>query len=564
MRTSDPAGARLDGAAAPGHRQLRRAAACQTLETMSAVATCIALAHIAQQALESHTRPGLAALGSLTAAGLLAAAAAWGAARSQAAGHRQIAGSIRRQLVAALLPSGHRAGDVDPATAALATVELADDIADHHAQGLPRKLSAPASMGMVFLVTGVVQWPAAVTLAVASLIIPVNMRLAGLLAKDGADEQAADRTRLAANVLDSFRGLRTLQGIGAVARRRGQLADASNRLNTTTMIVVRRSFLSAAVMDVVITFAIAVDATYIGLSLLGYVRLAGAPHVTLSSGLIALQLCPMYFAPLRARAASYHSRERATAAIPTITALLDASQKPAFEPAEPAAAPAMPVEIVLEDVHLRYPGSARDILAGVDLKVPAGRWTAIAGPSGVGKTSLLAVIAGAREPTSGTVHWATSTTNTHPHLGGCAWIGQQTVILPGSIADNIRVGRPEAPLAAVEYAAQAAGLTEVVARLPHGLDTPLGQGGWGLSAGEARRVAIARAFLRDAALWILDEPTAHLDPAAEAAVIQALRRAAHGRTVIVATHSAALAAAADTVLTVDGGTVRRTREAIRA
>ena len=560
MRTSDPAGAWLEEAAAPGQRQLRLAAVCQTLETICAVAICIVLAHIAQRALSGHARPDLAALGTLAATGLLAAAAARAAAGLQTAGHRRMAGSIRRQLLAALLPSGPRAGNADPATAAFATVELAEDIADHHARAFPLKLSAPASMGVVFLVTAVVQWPAAVILAAASLIIPVNMRLAGLLAKDGADEQVVDSSHLAANVLDSFRGLRTLQGIGAVARRRAQLADASARLNATTMKVVRRAFLSGAVMDVVITFAIAVDATYIGLCLLGYIRPSGTPHVTLLSGLTALQLCPMYFAPLRARAAAYHSRERAVAAVPTITGLLDATEAPALTTPSAFEATPVPVEVVLDEVRLRYPGSDRDLLAGVDLSIPAGRWTAVAGPSGVGKTSLLALIAGARQPTSGNVRWVTEATDMPPHLGGCAWIGQQTVILPGSIAENIRLGRPGATFAAVEYAAQAAGLTDVVARLPHGLHTPLGEGGWGLSAGEARRIAIARAFLRDAALWILDEPTAHLDPAAEAGVIDALEHAASGRTVIIATHSAALAEAAHTLLTIDGGTVRRIRE----
>jgi len=151
-----------------------------------------------------------------------------------------------------------------------------------------------------------------------------------------------------------------------------------------------------------------------------------------------------------------------------------------------------------------------------------------------------------------------------PHLGSCAWIGQQTVILPGSITDNIRIGQPTASRAAVEYAVAAAGLADVVARLPDGLDTELGEGGWGLSAGEARRIAIARAFLRDAELWLLDEPTAHLDHDAEAQVIDALRGATQGRTVIVATHSVALARSADTVLTIADGTVRPAREVIAA
>lgn len=149
-----------------------------------------------------------------------------------------------------------------------------------------------------------------------------------------------------------------------------------------------------------------------------------------------------------------------------------------------------------------------------------------------------------------------------PQLGGCAWIGQQTVILPGSVSDNIRLGRPDANHAEVERAAIAAGLADAIARLPLGLDTELGQGGWGLSTGEARRVAIARAFLRDAGLWLLDEPTAHLDAESEARVIDALNAAAKGRTMIVATHSAALARFADTEFAITGSAVRLVRAGI--
>ena len=188
-------------------------------------------------------------------------------------------------------------------------------------------------------------------------------------------------------------------------------------------------------------------------------------------------------------------------------------------------------------------------------------WTAVVGPSGVGKTTLLSLIAGLRQPTTGTVRWVTPTGAWSPQLGGCAWIGQQTVLLPGSIGDNVRIGRPTASQSEIEQAVAAAGLADVVARLPEGLDTLLGEGGSGVSTGEARRIAIARAFLSDAALWLLDEPTAHLDPDAEAHVIDALHRATQGRTVVVATHSAALARAADTVLSLADGTIHATKEA---
>jgi ATP-binding cassette subfamily C protein CydD len=169
-----------------------------------------------------------------------------------------------------------------------------------------------------------------------------------------------------------------------------------------------------------------------------------------------------------------------------------------------------------------------------------------------------------RQPTTGIVRWITPTGASPPHLGGCTWIGQQTVLLPASISDNIRIGRPAAGRADVQRAVAAAGLADVVARLPDGLDTPLGEGGSGLSTGEARRIAIARAFLSDAGLWVLDEPTAHLDPNAEAQVIDALHNATQGRTVVVATHSALLARSADTVLSVADGAIHATREAIPA
>jgi ATP-binding cassette subfamily C protein CydD len=561
---SEQARSWLDAAAAPGHSRLRLAATCQAVETVSTVVQWAALAWVADGVLAHPSEPVWPALDLLLAGGLLAAAAAWTAARFQSAGRRRISAAIRRRLVAALLPSGQRRGAPDAATAALAAIELTDDVADYHAQVLPQRLSAPVSMAVTFLVTAAVLWPAAVFLLLASLLIPPNMRLAGLFAKEGADERVAASTRLAAVVLDSFRGMRTLRAIGALPSRRDELADAAARLNVTTMAVVRRAFLSGSVLDVVITFSIAADATYIGLSLLGYVRLDAAPHVTLLRGLLALLLCPLYFQPLRARAGAYHAKERALAAVPTIIALLaDAQAVPAVDE-HSGPSPAGPVAVVLDDLTFSFPHSSGPVLQGLNVTVHPGRWTVIAGASGVGKTTLLALIAGVRRPTGGAVHWVTAAGVSPPHLGGCAWIGQQTVLLPGSISDNVRIGRPAASRAEVDRAVVAAGLADVAARLPDGLGTPVGEGGWGLSTGEARRIAIARAFLSDAELWVLDEPTAHLDAAAEARVIDALHAATRGRTVIAATHSAALARSADTVLSLADRTLHAAREASAA
>jgi ATP-binding cassette subfamily C protein CydD len=492
-------------------------------------------------------------LAPLLTAGLLAAAATWSAARWQAAGGRRIAHAMRRRLVAGLLPARERRGEPDPATAAVAIVELTDDVANYHAQTFPQRLSGPVSMAIVLLITAVVQWPAAVILLLASCLIPANMRLAGLFAQEGADERVAASTRLAAIVLDSFRGMRTLRGIGAVARRRRDLADAAAELTTTTMAVVRRAFLSGAVIDVVITFSIAANATYIGLSLLGYVRLDAAPAVTLFRGLLVLLLCPMYFQPLRAMGAAYHSRERALSAVPTISGLLsDLKSAPASGPHVPPA-PAEAVTVVLDDVSFGFPGAAEPVLHDVTLTAHPGSWIAVAGPSGAGKTTLLSLIAGVRTPTRGTVRWLTTTGAAPPRVGGCAWIGQQTVLLPGSLTDtlltaiatllrqqptpavvsavpaddylftgtvasNFRLADPEITEADIRRR-----LAEVA--LDH-LDpqTPVGVGGRTLSGGEQRRLHIVRALATHPDVLLIDEPTTGLDSSTATTVLTAVRR----------------------------------------
>lgn len=543
----------LDMAAAPGRNALRVAAAFQAMETILAIVVWGSLAWIAQRAFTSGARPAWPVLSVLLTSGLLAAAALMAAARFQAEGRRRISTAVRGDLVDRLLPSGRRRAEPDAPTAALAIVELSDDVADYHAQTIPQRLSAPVSMVVVFATTAVVQWPAAVILALSTLAIPLNMRLAGLFAKEGSDERVAASARLGAVVLDSFRGMRTLESIGALTRRRDELAEATAELNATTMTIVRRAFLSGSVMDVVITFSIAVNATYVGLSLLGYVHTVGAPPMTLWRGLLVLLLCPTYFQPVRAMAAAHHVRERAASAVPTIATLLGEGEPEPVTPPPPPPRP--PITVVLRKVSYTYPRSDQAVLHEVDVTIRPNSWTAIVGASGTGKTSLLSLIAGLREPTAGTARWVTPAGAEPPQLGQCAWIGQQTVLLPGSIGDNICIGRRDASRAEVDRAVAAAGLSDVIDALPQGLETPLGEGGVGISTGEARRIAIARAFLRGADLWVLDEPTAHLDAVAETRVVDALHNATEGRTVVVATHSVAVARSADSLLRVSDGTV---------
>ena len=198
-----------------------------------------------------------------------------------------------------------------------------------------------------------------------------------------------------------------------------------------------------------------------------------------------------------------------------------------------------------------YPGRPTPALDGLSLRVEPGQTVALTGPSGAGKSTLLAVLAALVVPTAGSVSVGGVDLAT---LDPASWRAQLAVVpqrphlFADTLAANIVLGRPDADAAAVARAVADAGLGDVVARLPEGLGTVLGEGGAGLSAGERQRVALARAFLRDAPLLLLDEPTAGLDRATEAEVVAAVARLAAGRTVVLATHRSALLPLADVVV----------------
>jgi ATP-binding cassette subfamily C protein CydD len=286
----------------------------------------------------------------------------------------------------------------------------------------------------------------------------------------------------------------------------------------------------------------------------------------------ALLLAPAYFAPLRRFAAAYHQRQEAAAAAEILapltrrstgpeavsSALAVASGTPALA-VSPAGAPvpafagARPApDVALRDVTVRFPGRPSPALRGVSLFVPARGVVGVVGPSGSGKSTLLKVAGGWLAASDGE-----ALTGGHPAGNRRALlIGQHPYLFFGSLADNVSLGRPGISRERISQAIEAAQLSDLAARLPDGLDTILGERGWGISGGEAQRLALARAFASDASLILVDEPTAHLDAATEAALIEPLRRLLGGRTALVATHSDAILEIVDRVITMDGGQIR--------
>ena len=464
-------------------------------------------------------RAGLAVL--FERAGFDAGAAARRRLRSEALGSILAAGPalLRRHHSAAL------------ASVVVDRVEALDGL---FARWIPAALLALGGPALVILAVLWVDPVAAAILAAAGLLVPAGMALAGLGAAVAARRQFTAMTRLQSRFVDRVRGIATIVLAGHAAAEAQALGRAADELRRRTMRVLSVAFLSSAALDCAFAAAIVV------LALRSVAALSAGTLAQPGDALLVLLLVPEFFAPLRGFAAAYQDRSHAGPAAEALAAL----------PPEPPAAPALPVRnvaargvaVAFEDVRFTWDASRGPALDGLSFRVPAGETLILTGPSGAGKSTVLEILLGFIRPDSGrvTLNGADSATlvpAAQARLVG--WIGQRPVLFAGTIRDNIRFARPEASDTAIEEAARFARLDSVAATLPLGLDTAVGDGGYGLSGGQAQRVAIARAFLKDAPLLLLDEPTAHLDPATEAEVLDGLRRLAIGRTVILASHAAA-------------------------
>ncbi|MBV8397611.1 MAG: thiol reductant ABC exporter subunit CydD, partial [Acetobacteraceae bacterium] len=367
---------------------------------------------------------------------------------------------------------------------------------------------------------------AALVLVLTGLLVPLGMALAGIGAASASRRQFMALSRLQVRFLDRVRGIATIVLAGRADDEARALAASATELRRRTMGVLRVVFLSSAVLDVAAAAALVLIALHYGLALLSGALASPAIPV------FVLLLVPGFFAPLRAFAAAYQDRLHALAAAEDLMRL----------PPLPEPAPALPVRTVqaqgvmvaFDHVRLTWDPARGPALNGLTFRVPAGETLVLAGPSGAGKSTVIEILLGFVRPDAGrvTINGADIQDLVPQALSRLtAWIGQRPVLFAGTIRDNIRFARPESSDVEVEAAADAACLGELIAALPLGLDTPVGEGGFGLSGGQAQRVAIARAFLKNAPLLLLDEPTAHLDPVTEAEVLESLRRLALGRTV---------------------------------
>lgn len=423
-----------------------------------------------------------------------------------------------------------------------------DALEPYFVRYLPQLLLAvTVTPGALAVVLGL-DWVAAVTIAVTLPLVPVFMWLIGQVTAGYADRRLAAMTRLGHQVLDLLAGIPTLQALGrhrGPAARVRELGDAHRR---ATMGTLRVAFLSGMVLELLTTLSVALVAVGVGLRLVH-------GGLDLQTGLAVLVLAPEVYLPLRQVGAQFHASADGVAAAERAFAIL---AEPVPSSGTRPAPDLRTATVRLSGVAVTAPDRHRLAPAGLDAVVRPGRVVALAGPNGAGKSTAALTLLGLIAPDRGRVllepRDAEAVDLVEVDLAGwwsqISWVPQRPVQEPGSVRSAVDP-TGDAPLARLQAAAALTGLDAVVAGLPEGWDTRLGQGGTGLSLGQRQRVALTRALLDPTPLVVLDEPTAHLDAAAEAQVIDTVRRLRdEGRTVVLVAHRAALLEIADEVVDV--------------
>ncbi|RRR74106.1 MAG: thiol reductant ABC exporter subunit CydD [Candidatus Viridilinea halotolerans] len=464
--------------------------------------------------------------------------------------------ALRDRLVAHVLTlgpaytAGERSGEL--ATTIVEGVEALDE---YLSQYLPQ-VALAALVPLVILVWVLPLDPlSGLVLLCTAPLIPFFMGLIGSHAREQTAQRWRDLGWMSAHLLDMLQGLPTLKLFG---RSRAQVADVaamSSRFGNLTMEVLRVAFLSALALELLASLSIAVLAVEIGLRLL-------TGHLAFVPALTILILAPEFYLPLRMLGQRHHAAMAGREALGRIKAILEEEAPPLAERAPLAAHVAAkdPPSLKLSGITYAYGSGAgrRVALCGVDLTLAAGQTVAMVGPNGAGKSTLVSLLLGFMRPDAGRIELD------GVDLAGCdpvrwrgqvAWVGQHPTLFLGSVAANLRLAQPTASDAELEAAARAAGAHAFIMALPQGYATPIGANGARLSGGQRQRLALARALLKAAPLVILDEPTAHLDAASEAAVRSGLCQLLQGRTALIISHRPALLDLATRVVTLRAGRI---------
>lgn len=494
---------------------------------------------------ESHVVTKLAWL--LIAAAVRALAAAAGELVA-VVGAAEAKAAIRGRMVGSLLAPAGPARRADPAEVATLAGQGIDAVEVYVARCLPGLLIGSVAPIALAVTAFGLDWMSGLILLAMIGLFPVFGALVGRSTMDLARSRWADVEALSRRVADAFAGMAVLRALGRVADERRRIKDAADGLRDSSLAALRVAFLSALVLDTLASVSVALVAVPLGLRLLG-------GTIRLSTALAVLIVSPEVFVPLRRASAQFHESADGLAAAQRFlpwTAPAGAGQ---WERAPVDPDPAV-VPVIMAGLHLSYPGRPQPVLRDTWLELPPGQTVVVTGDNGAGKSTLMSVLLGFDVPDAGRVSIGDvplADVDLRVWRRRITYLPDRPTIVAGSVFDNVRLARGSAGDREVLRALERSGAGPLVRSLPDGAHTRIGEGGRRLSAGERQRIALARVFVRPGSLYLLDEPTVHLDPEAEEQVVAELKDEMQGRTALIVTHRLAVVGLADRVVELAGG-----------
>ncbi|MDI4508600.1 thiol reductant ABC exporter subunit CydD [Moraxella osloensis] len=450
----------------------------------------------------------------------------------------QVASILRKTLVEKLAQVG-AARDQYGSDGGLASmvIEQCDALTGYVSRFYLQRLIVVSTPIMLLVAAATQSWMATLILLLTAPLVPVFMVLIGHATARKSRQQFAAMAQLSGRFLDWLRGTATLQRLDAVGHASQDIDASAEAYRMRTMSVLKIAFLNTAALELLAALSIALLAVYLGFGLIGILPWQkNTVPVPYQSALFLLLLAPEFYAPLRQLGADYHVKAQAEGAIAELSPLL------AFASAEKTKANPFiltaPPAIDADNIWVNHQQRTR--LAPLSFAIAAGERLAIVGQSGSGKSTLLQIFLGfcAYQGDIFIDNQNFNTINSTQFRHQIAYLSQQTMLLPMSIADNLRLPNPTASDDKLWQILAQVGLKPLIKALPNQLDTQLGERGSGLSGGQQRRLAIAQLLLQDAQLWLLDEPTEHLDSETAAEINALLQQVTRGKTVLWVTHDA--------------------------
>jgi ATP-binding cassette subfamily C protein CydD len=486
---------------------------------------------------------------------LVRAALTWGGEVAANAVAGRVKRDLRAQLTARLVvlgpayARGERSGELTNTV-----VEGVEALDAYFRQYLPQLALAALVPLAVLLFVFPLEWVSGLVMLLTAPLIPVFMVLIGNLADGVTRRQWASLSRMSAHFLDVLQGLTTLKLFGRSREQIRAIARISDEFRGATMGVLRVTFLSALVLEWVATLSTAVVAVQLGLRLL-------YGQLSFEQGFFVLLLTPEFYLPLRLLGLRFHAGMEGVAAAQRIYEVLEtpdsSSPLPVGRTGVGVSLPTSP-RLSFDGVHYAYDGEERPAVNGLSFSLDAGERVALVGPSGAGKSTVAYLLLRFVEPDRGAIWVGDRPLRAFSPAAWreqVAWVPQNPYLFHGTVAENIRLARPEASAEQVRWATRQAQAHLFVEALPQGYDTVIGERGSRLSGGEAQRIALARAFLKDAPLLILDEATANLDPEVEALVQEAMGHLLQGRTTLLIAHRLSTVYRAERILVMDQGRI---------